>query len=424
MLTISESRLSPRHTIALVMAGGRGKRLMDLTDHYSKPGLDFGGKYRIIDFTLSNCVNSGFRRIMVLTQYNSHRLLQHLQLGWTFLAGNLNEYVHVLPAHQSMDKNAWYSGTADAVYQNIGSIQSANPKTVLILAGDHVYRMDYKIFLQDHLNNKADMTIACLEVPRLAARGFGIAQVDGEDRIISFVEKPEDPPAVPGKPDRAFASMGIYLFNAEFLYKALQRDAEDPDSGHDFGKDIIPKLVHEASIFAHRFERSCIPNEGHPEPYWRDVGGVDSYWEANMDLTTVHPALNLYDTAWPITTHQEQLPPAKFVHAGEMRNGVALSSLVSGGCIISGAHVHHSLLSSRVSIHSHARLDGALVLPDCDIGRKARLKRCILARGCRIPNGLVVGEDPEEDARRFVRTAGGVTLISQPMLDRLSRPER
>jgi glucose-1-phosphate adenylyltransferase len=406
------------------MAGGRGKRLMDLTDHYSKPGLDFGGKYRIIDFTLSNCVNSGFRRIMVLTQYNSHRLLQHLQLGWTFLAGNLNEYVHVLPAHQSMDKNAWYSGTADAVYQNMSSIQSANPKTVLILAGDHVYRMDYKAFLQDHLNYGADMTIACLEVPRLAARGFGIAQVDENDRIISFVEKPEDPPPIPGKPDRAFASMGIYLFNAEFLYKALMRDAVDPDSGHDFGKDIIPKLVHEAKIYAHRFETSCIPNEGHPEPYWRDVGGVDSYWEANMDLTTVLPALNLYDKSWPITTHQEQLPPAKFVHAGEMRNGVALSSLVSGGCIISGAHVHHSLLSSRVSIHSHARIDGTMVLPDCDIGRHARLRRCILARDCRIPNGLVVGEDPEEDARRFCRTEGGVTLISQPMLDRLDRLER
>ena len=423
MLTISESRLSPRHTIALVMAGGRGKRLMDLTDHYSKPGLDFGGKYRIIDFTLSNCVNSGFRRIMVLTQYNSHRLLEHLQLGWTFLAGNLNEYVHVLPAHQSMDKNAWYSGTADAVYQNMGSIQSANPKTVLILAGDHVYRMDYKIFLQDHLNYGADMTIACLEVPRLAARGFGIAQVDEEDRIISFVEKPEDPPPIPGKPDRTFASMGIYLFNAQFLYKALLRDAEDPDSGHDFGKDIIPKLVHEAKIYAHRFERSCIPNEGHPEPYWRDVGGVDSYWEANMDLITVRPALNIYDVTWPITTHSEQLPPAKFVHAGEMRNGVALSSLVSGGCIISGAHVHHSLLSSRVSIHSHARIDGAMVLPNCDIGRHARLRRCILARDCRIPEGLVVGENPEEDARRFCRTESGVTLISQPMLDRLDRLE-
>ena len=419
MLTISESRLSPRHTVSLVMAGGRGKRLMDLTDHHAKPGLDFGGKYRISDFTLSTCVNSGFRRIMVLTQYNSHRLLEHLQFGWTFLPGKLNEYVHVLPAQQSLDKDAWYSGTADAVYQNMSSIQSAHPKTVLILAGDHIYRMDYKVFLQDHLNHEADMTIACLEVPRDSARDFGIAQVDGADRIVGFVEKPEDPPAIPGKPDHSFASMGIYLFNAEFLYQALIEDAANPESGHDFGKDIIPKLVHEARVFAHRFEASCIPNSGHPEPYWRDVGTVDSYWEANMDLTSVLPALNLYDEAWPITTHQEQLPPAKFVHAGEMRNGVALSSLVSGGCVISGAHVHHSLLSSRVRVHSHARLDGAMILPNCDVGRHARLRRCIVARDCQIPEGLVVGEDPEEDARRFYLSPGGVTLISQQMLNQL-----
>jgi glucose-1-phosphate adenylyltransferase len=421
MLTISESKLSPKHTIALVMAGGRGKRLMDLTDFYSKPGLDFGGKYRIIDFTLSNCVNSGFRRIMVLTQYNSHRLLEHLQFGWSFLPGKLNEFVHVLPAQQSFDKNAWYSGTADAVYQNIANIQAANPKTVLILAGDHIYRMDYKIFLQDHYDHQADMSIACLEVPRHAARGFGIAGVDTEDRIVSFVEKPEDPPAIPGKPDRAFASMGIYLFNADFLYQALIQDAEDPNSGHDFGKDIIPNLVHKARIFAHRFERSCIPNPGHPDPYWRDVGSVDSYWEANMDLTSPLPALNLYDEAWPITTQQEQLPPAKFVHSGEMRNGVALSSLVSGACVISGAHVHNSLLSSRVFVHSHARLDETVVLPGCDIGRMARLTKVIVARDCKIPDGFVAGEDPEEDARRFYRSPGGVTLISQRTLGQLER---
>ena len=419
MLTISESRLTPRHTVALVMAGGRGKRLMDLTDQFAKPGLDFGGKYRIIDFTLSNCVNSGFRKIMVLTQYNSHRLLEHLQFGWTFLAGTLHESVHVLPAQQSFDTNAWYSGTADAVYQNLESIQAADPKTVLILAGDHIYRMDYKLFLQDHLDNHADLTIACLEVPRDDARGFGIAHVDSDDRIVGFVEKPDDPPAIPGKPDRAFASMGIYMFDAKFLAAELIKDAEDPNSGHDFGKDIIPRIVDTARVFAHRFERSCIPNAGHPDPYWRDVGSVDSYWEANMDLTNVLPALNLYDPNWPIFTHQEQLPPAKFVHAGEMRNGVALSSLVSGACVISGAHVHHSLLSSRVSVHSHARLDGAVVLPDCDIGRHARLRRCIVARGCKIPTGFVVGEDPEEDARRFHRSEGGVTLISQRMLSQL-----
>ena len=409
---------APQRTISVILAGGRGTRLMDLTSAYSKPGLDFGGKFRIIDFTLSNCINSGFRKIEVLTQYNSHRLLEHLQFGWTFLSGQLGEFVHVLPAQQSLDRDLWYSGTADAVYQNIATFREHNPENVLILAGDHIYKMDYRIFLQDHLDNDADLTIACLEVSKEWATDFGVAQVDEEGRIVAFVEKSPDPPTIPGKPDRCLASMGIYLFKSDFLVQELIRDAEDPGSSHDFGKDIIPYLVTKNRIFSHRFDKSCINNLDRA-PYWRDVGTVDAYWEANMDLTYVEPALNLYDYDWPIFTHQEQLPSAKFVHSGPHRNGVALSSVVSGGCIVAGATVYQSLLFSKVRVHSHAHLQEAVVLPEADIGEHSRLRRAVVARGCKIPRGLVVGEDAEEDARRFYRTPNGITLISQRMLDKL-----
>ena len=414
----TELALAPKRTVSVVLAGGRGTRLMDLTSTYAKPGLDFGGKYRIIDFTLSNCVNSGFRKIQVLTQYNSHRLLEHLQFGWTFLSAKLDEFVHVLPAQQSLDRDLWYSGTADAVYQNIDNIREHRPDNVLILAGDHIYKMDYRVFLEDHLRTGADLTIACLEVPKEWASGFGVAEIDSEDRIIGFVEKPEDPPTIPGKPDRCLASMGIYLFKADFLYRELMRDSEDQLSSHDFGKDLIPYLIQRAKVFAHHFSKSCIPNL-HKEPYWRDVGTVDAYWEANLDLTFVEPDLNLYDEMWPIFTAQEQLPGSKFVHSGPHRNGVALSSVICAGCIVSGATVYQSLLFSRVRVHSHAHLHESVVLPGVDIGEHARLRRVVVARGCQIPDGLVVGEDPEEDARRFYRTPNGVTLISQRMLDQL-----
>ena len=414
----TELALAPKRTVSVILAGGRGTRLMDLTSTYSKPGLDFGGKYRIIDFTLSNCINSGFRKIQVLTQYNSHRLLEHLQFGWTFLSAKLDEFVHVLPAQQSLDRDLWYSGTADAVYQNIDNIREHRPDNVLILAGDHIYKMDYRIFLEDHLRTGADLTIACLEVPKEWASGFGVAEIDSEGRIIGFVEKPEDPPTIPGQPDRCLASMGIYLFKADFLYRELMRDAEDLLSSHDFGKDLIPYLIERANVFAHHFSKSCLPNL-HKEPYWRDVGTVDAYWEANLDLTFVDPELNLYDEMWPIFTAQEQLPGSKFVHSGPHRNGVALSSVICAGCIVSGATVYQSLLFSRVRVHSHAHLHEAVVLPGADIGEHARLRRVVVARGCRIPDGLVVGEDPEEDARRFYRTPSGVTLISQRMLDQL-----
>jgi len=409
---------APQDTVAVVMAGGRGSRLMDLTQELSKPGLDFGGKYRIIDFTLSNCVNSGIRKILVLTQYNSHGLLEHLQFGWTFLPDRMNEYVHVLPAQQNLGGASWYCGTADAVYQNIESLRRSGAKHVLVLAGDHIYKMDYRFFLEDHIERGADLSVACLEVPRAQATGLGVAQVDGEDRIIDFIEKPADPPGIPGQPEQAFASMGIYLFNLEFLVEQLLRDAEAVDSAHDFGKDLIPYLVPRAKVYAHRFQRSCIQNLDKP-PYWRDVGTVDAYWEANMDLTYVEPTLDLYNPEWPIITHQEQLPPAKLVHSGPHRNGLAISSLVSGGCIVSGATVYQSLLFSRVRVHSHAHLHEVVALPGVDVARHARIRKAVIARNCRIPTGLVVGENAEEDARRFHRTGSGVVLISQRMLDRL-----
>ena len=417
-MTQADVSQASKQTISVILAGGRGKRLMDLTSNYSKPGLDFGGKYRIIDFTLSNCVNSGFRKIQVLTQYNSHRLLEHLQFAWTFLSPRLNEFVHVLPAQQSLDRDLWYSGTADAVFQNIDNLREHKPENVMILAGDHIYKMDYGIFLADHLNLEADLTIACLEVPKEWASGFGVVQVDEEGRILDFVEKPEDPPTIPGKPDRCLVSMGIYLFKADFLYRELMRDAENPRSTHDFGKDLIPYLVSRTRVYAHHFDRSAIKNLDKPS-YWRDVGTVEAYWEANLNLTFVDPDLNLYEDDWPIFTHQEQTPGAKFVHSGPHRNGVALSSVVSGGCIVSGATVYQSLLFSNVRVHSHAHLHEAIVLPHADIGEHSRLRRVVVARGCHTPKGLVVGEDPEEDARRFYRTPNGVTLISQRMLDLL-----
>ncbi len=418
-MPLKETYLTPRHTIAVILAGGRGKRLMDLTDHLAKPGLDFAGKYKIIDFTLSNLINSGFRRIAVLTQYNSHRLLEHLQFGWTFLPGRLGEYIHVWPAQQSLDKDAWYSGTADAIYQNLANIQAFGPENVMILAGDHIYKMDYKFFLEDHLNANADLTIACLEVPRLSATGFGVAGVDGDDRITSWVEKSPDPPGLPGRPDMTLASMGIYLFKASFLKEVLERDAADRDSGHDFGSDLIPYLVPRARVFVHRFEKSCVRNPLRPESYWRDVGTVDAYWEANLDLTYAIPALNLYDSDWPIYSYIEALPSAKFVHSDPHRQGVAINSLVSAGCIVSGANVRQSVLFTNSRVHSHARLEETLVLPNADIGEHARLRRAVVAPGVRVPEHLVVGEDAEADAARFYRSASGVTLISQRMLDPL-----
>jgi glucose-1-phosphate adenylyltransferase len=412
-------RLAPRRAIALVLAGGRGSRLKHLTARRAKPAVHFGGKFRIIDFALSNCINSSFRRISVITQYKSHSLLRHLQRGWGFLRGEMNEFCDFLPAQQRIDETSWYQGTADAVYQNLDILRAHNPEYVLILAGDHIYKMDYAAMLLDHIASSADLTVPCVEVPRLDATGFGVMDVDDRGQVVRFLEKPADPPGMPGKPDRALASMGIYVFNAGFLFDQLQRDAAEAGSSRDFGKDIIPYLVPRAKVMAHRFAESCVSNDLAAEPYWRDVGTVDAYWEANLDLTSVTPALNMYDRNWPIFTYQEQLPPAKFVFDRADRRGMAVDSLVSGGCIVSGSLVRRSLLFSQVRVNSYCTLDQAVVLPECSIGRHSRLTKVVIDRGCRIPDGLVVGEDPEEDERRFHRTENGVTLIYQDDLDRL-----
>ena len=410
-----------RNAMAYVLAGGRGSRLKELTDRRAKPAVHFGGKTRIIDFALSNALNSGIRRIGVATQYKAHSLIRHLQRGWNFLRPERNESFDILPASQRVSETQWYEGTADAVYQNLDILESYGVEYVVILAGDHVYKMDYELMLRDHCESRADVTIGCLEVPRLEATGFGVMHVDATDRVVSFLEKPADPPGIPDKPDMALASMGIYVFDAPFLYDQLRRDAADPSSAHDFGHNIIPYLVTHGKAVAHRFPRSCVRSRSENEAYWRDAGTVDAYFEANMDLTRVVPALDLYDRDWPIWTYAEITPPAKFVHddAGTGRRGNAVSSLVSGGCIISGAALSNTLLFTNVHVHSWAKLEQCVVLPEVDIGRHARLKRVVIDRGVTIPEGLVVGEEPERDAQRFRRTENGVCLITQPMIDRL-----
>ncbi|MCS6891684.1 MAG: glucose-1-phosphate adenylyltransferase [Rhodovarius sp.] len=408
-----------RHAIAFVLAGGRGSRLMELTDRRAKPAVPFGGKARIIDFALSNALNSGIRRIAVATQYKAHSLIRHMQRGWTFLRAERNESFDILPASQRTAEGNWYLGTADALYQNIDIIADMDPRFIVVLAGDHIYKMDYERMLQQHVAAGADVTVCCIAVPRQEARSFGVMQVDAEDRIIDFIEKPADPPAIPGRPDHALASMGIYVFEAGFLFDQLRRDAADPHSSHDFGRDVIPYIVRHGKAVAHHFARSCVRSSAETEPYWRDVGTIDAYWEANMDLTAVVPALDIYDQSWPIWTHAEISPPAKFVHDEAGRRGQAISSLVAGGCIVSGASVYRSLLFTGVHVHSFSRLEGAVMLPRSSVGRGARLRNVVVDSGVRIPEGLVVGEDPAEDARRFRRTEKGVVLITQSMLNAL-----
>jgi len=401
-------------TFALVLAGGRGSRLKQLTDWRAKPAVPFGGKFRIIDFTLSNCVNSGVRRIGVATQYKAHSLIQHLQRGWSFLNGRFDEFIELLPAQQQIEES-WYQGTADAVFQNLDIIRRNRPEYVLVLSGDHIYKMDYGKMLAFHDARQADLTVACLEVPLEEAQGFGVMGVDGDMRITSFLEKPKNPPHMPGKPGSALASMGIYVFNAEFLYEQLIRDADDPHSAHDFGQNIIPHVMSRYRVFAHPFADSCVTMQGEV-PYWRDVGTIDAYWEANMELTKVVPELDMYDQVWPIWTHQEQLPPAKFVFDDENRRGMAVDAMVSGGDIISGATVRRSLLFSNVRVNSYALVEDSVILPDVDIGRHAVLKRVVVDKRCRIPEGMVAGVNPEEDRRRFYVSEKGIALITPEML--------
>ncbi len=418
-MTEKRTKSLSRDAMAYVLAGGRGSRLKELTDRRAKPAVYFGGKARIIDFALSNALNSGIRRIGVATQYKAHSLIRHLQLGWNFFRPERNESFDILPASQRVSETQWYEGTADAVYQNADIIESYAPEYMVILAGDHIYKMDYEQMLQQHVTSGADVTIGCLEVPRMEATGFGVMHVDGTDRIIDFVEKPADPPGIPGNPDFALASMGIYVFHTKFLMQLLRRDAADPDSSRDFGKDIIPYVVKSGKAVAHRFAQSCVRSDFEREPYWRDVGTIDAYWQANIDLTDIVPELDLYDKSWPIWTYSENTPPAKFVHDDEGRRGSAISSLVSGDCIISGSSLYKSLLFTGVRANSYSRLEGAVVLPKVQVGRHARLTNVVIDHGVVIPEGLIVGEDPEMDAKRFRRSENGICLITQAMIDKL-----
>jgi glucose-1-phosphate adenylyltransferase len=417
---LSRSLELPKRTLALVLAGGRGSRLKNLTDRRAKPSVYFGGKFRIIDFALSNCINSGIRRIGVITQYQSHSLLRHLQRGWAFLNSQMNEFIDLMPAQQRQSDENWYRGTAHAVYQNLDIIEHHNPEYIVVLAGDHVYKMNYALMVADHVASGRDCTVGCIEVPRSQASEFGVMAIDEQRNIMEFIEKPEDPPAMPGRPDTSLASMGIYVFNAKWLYDALKRDIANRDSVHDFGRDLIPMAVREGVAFAHPFNLSCVGSRQDEEPYWRDVGTVDAYWDANIDLTATQPKLNLYDADWPIWTYQLQLPPAKFVHDAGDRCGHAIESLVSGGCIVSGL-VKRSVLYSNTRIHSYAQVHESVLLPEAQVGRGARLHKVIVDRRCHIPEGMVIGEDPAADARRFHRSEGGVVLVTQDMLDKLKQ---
>ncbi len=404
-----------KNTYALVLAGGRGSRLKNLTDWRAKPAVPFGGKFRIVDFPLSNCVNSGIRRIGVATQYKSHSLIRHIQRGWSFLNGRFQEFVDILPASQRTDEQNWYLGTADAVYQNLDILRSYGAHYILVLAGDHIYKMDYGKVLAYHVANKADVTVTCLEVPRMDATAFGVLHVAKDWRVTDFIEKPADPPCIPGQPDMALASMGIYVFNADFLYEQLKRDSLDRSSNHDFGRDLIPYVVPRHRVFAQRFDDSCVGHRG-KAAYWRDVGTVDAYWESNMDLTRVTPDLNMYDKDWPIWTHQEQLPPAKFVFDDEGRRGGAIDSVVSGGCLISGTTVKRSLLFSNVRVHSYGSIEDSLILPDVVVNRNVKLRCTVVDKSCVLPEGLTAGFNPEDDRRRFHVSDRGITLITPDML--------
>ena len=411
-----------RRTIALVLAGGRGSRLKQLTDKRAKPAVYFGGKFRIIDFALSNCLNSGIRRMAVVTQYKSHSLMRHLQRGWSFLRAELNEMVDVLPAQQRMGDEHWYRGTADAVYQNLDIIQTRSTPHdyVVVLAGDHIYKMDYSVMLKDHAEHGLGCTVGCIEVPRSEASAFGVMAIDGDRKITEFLEKPADPPSMPGQPEVTLASMGIYIFDSAYLYELLERDNANPASSHDFGKDIIPMVVAEGRALAHPFGLSCVTRIPGSKAYWRDVGTIDAFWAANLDLASITPELDIYDTDWPIWTYQRQLPPAKFVLDMDGKHGMTVNTIVSGGCIVSGSRVSSSVLFSGVRVHSFCDINEAVLLPDVQVGQGCRLSRVVIDRACVLPDGMVIGEDAVADAQRFERTEGGVVLVTREMLARLS----
>jgi len=398
-------------TLAIILAGGRGSRLKALTDWRAKPAVPFGGKFRIIDFPLSNCINAGIRHISVVTQYKSHSLQRHLQRGWGFLSGQFGEFVEVLSAQQRTGEG-WYAGTADAIYQNLDIMRHYNPEYVLVLAGDHIYKMDYGKMIAAHVAKGADITVGCIPVPRAEAGEFGVMSINGEGRVIEFAEKPANPKPMPGDDEKSLASMGIYVFSVEYLRNRLMEDAKDKTSSHDFGKDIIPSAIENANVFSFRFMNA---NTGTPG-YWRDVGTIDAYWEANVDLANINPELDLYDNSWPIWTYQEQLPPAKFAFDDEGRRGMAVDTMLSGGCLITGTTVRHSVLFSNVRIHSFSEIENSVVLPDVEIRRGCRIKRCVIDKGARIPEETVIGEDPVEDAKRFYVSENGIVLVTPEML--------
>ena len=413
--------LAIKGTVAMVLAGGRGTRLKQLTDWRAKPSVSFGGKFRIVDFTLSNCINSGIRRIDVCTQYKAHSLIRHIQRGWNFLDTRFDEFVEVLPAQQRIS-DGWYQGTADAVYQNLDILHRQDPRLVMVLAGDHVYKMDYRTMIEDHLASGARVTVACNPMCVEEASSFGVMRVDSEWRVTAFQEKPAVPFTMPGRPDRVLASMGIYVFDAAFLYEQLLIDAADADSCHDFGRNVLPRLVRDGvTVHAHDFHRSCV-NMTNGTPYWRDAGTVDAYYEANLDLTKVVPELNLYDTAWPIYTTQEQIPPAKFVFDEDARRGYAVDSIVSGGCIVSGSVVKRSLLSNNVHLLDHCHVEDSVILPGCVIGPQAVVKNAVVDKRCRIPEGMMIGVNLDEDRRRFHVTEKGRVLVVPRMLGQEARP--
>jgi len=401
-----------RNTIALILAGGRGSRLENMTDWRAKPAVPFGGKFRIIDFPLSNCINSGIRKVGVLTQYKADSLIRHIQQGWGFLRGEFGEYVDLMPAQQRHDEGSWYAGTADAIYQNIDILRSRRPEFILVLAGDHIYKMDYGPMLADHVEKNADLTIGCIEVSLQDATAFGVMDVDANRRVRAFVEKPKNPPIMPGRTDSALASMGIYIFNAGFLYEQLIKDADTPGSSRDFGKDIIPSVINKYVVNAYPF----LDLQSGEQSYWRDVGTIDAYWAANMELIGVKPDLNLYDKTWPIWTYQVQAPPAKFVFDNDKRRGMAVDSMVSGGCVISGATVRHSLLFSNVRVNSYTTLQDTIVLPEVNIARHCRITKAIIEKGCEVPEGTIIGENREDDEKRFYVSPGGVVLVTPDML--------
>ena len=411
-----------RRTVALVLAGGRGSRLQALTENCAKPAVPFGGKFRIIDFVLSNCVNSGIHRIGVLTQYKSHSLLRHLQHGWSFLRNEVNEFIDLLPAQQRVDEESWYLGTADAVFQNLDIVREHAPQYILILAGDHVYKMNYASLIEDHVDKGAPCTVACIEVPVNEATAFGVMTINADRKVTRFQEKPAHPESMPGHPSKALASMGVYVFNADYLFAQLEADAKVSTSSHDFGKDLIPAMVARGEVVAHPFDLSCVKTSTEAHSYWRDVGTVDAYWASNIDLTAITPELNLYDSDWPIWTYQPTSPPAKFIFDDDGRRGMAVDSMVSGGVIVSGATVRRSVLFTGVQVHSYSTVEKSVILPQASIGRHCKLRKVILDEGCHLPPHTTIGYDAKEDARRFHRSPEGVVLVTHAMIEALAQP--